>query len=461
MNLPCRFLHLAPGVAALPAVSSHSGLPSMPSKVLLKPMSECLKHRVNLRAMVLSALMVLSQPVAAMDQLVDGVPLPPDAKAASMAESEPAVQRQWAGAWVGAWGGKLKHILLVESVAEDGIARVVYSIGDNPFFGIRRAWSRHKATVSGRSLTIAEAGFSATYDLTDGGILKATYARGNSSSQTTMARVDFVALTKPGAVVDWTRGKSELLQTDLVEGGKPIRLEVVVFKPPGEGPFPLAVINHGSTGRGNNPALFTETWFDVGLADFLNERGWVVAFPQPRGRGKSDGLYDEGFSPERARGYTCDADIALAGADRALRDIGAAIAVLRRRPDVALSRILIGGQSRGGVLSVAYSGAHPEQIVAVINFVGGWVGDGCATAQVVNQSLFEQGARLNRPMLWLYGRRDPFYSVPHSRENFAAFQKAGGQGSFLEFDVPSGNGHDVIGHPQLWSSPIGDYLNSL
>src|SRR5215813_12655696 len=84
-----------------------------------------------------------------------------------------------------------------------------------------------------------------------------------------------------------TRERSELVATGLVEGGKPIRLEVVTFKPPGQGPFPLAVINHGSTGRGNNPALFTETWFNVGLADFLNQRGWMVAFPQRRGRGKS------------------------------------------------------------------------------------------------------------------------------------------------------------------------------
>jgi hypothetical protein len=61
------------------------------------------------------------------------------------------------------------------------------------------------------------------------------------------------------------------------------------------------VINHGSTGEGTDPTLFRNTWHDLGLADFLNERGWLVAFPQRRGRGKSDGLYDEGFSPERAR----------------------------------------------------------------------------------------------------------------------------------------------------------------
>ena len=416
---------------------------------------------LKLKPLVLLAFMVLSPPAAATDYLIDGVPLPPDAKVASMVEAESTMQQQWAGVWVGAWGGTLKHILLVESVAKDGKAGVVYSTGDSPFLGIRRAWSRYTATVSGRRLTIAEAGFSATYDLTDHEELKATYARGNIRSQATMMRADFVSLTKPGAVVDWIRGKSELLQTGLAEDGKLIRLEVVIFKPPGAGPFPLAVINHGSTGEGNNPALFTETWFDVGLADYLNDRGWIVAFPQRRGRGKSDGLYDEGFSAERTKGYTCDADRSLAGAERALRDIEAAIAELRRRPDVAPSRILIGGQSRGGVLAVAYSGAHPDQILAVINFVGGWAGERCATAKVINQMLFEQGARFNEPMLWLYGRRDSFYSSPHSRENFAAFEKAGGQGTFLEFDVPGGNGHYLIGHTPLWSAAVGDYLNKL
>jgi dienelactone hydrolase len=192
-----------------------------------------------------------------------------------------------------------------------------------------------------------------------------------------------------GHACECASGEIELLQTeaDLVEDGRPIRLEVVIFKPPGEGPFPLAVINHGSTGQGNNPDLFTETWSDVDLADFLNERGWIVAFPQRRGRGKSDGLYDEGLSADRTKGYTCDPDKSLPGADRALRDIGVAIASLRRRPEVALSRILIGGQSRGGVLSVVYAGAHPEQILGVINFVGGWVGDGCTTANVINETL--------------------------------------------------------------------------
>jgi len=398
-----------------------------------------------------------SPPAAASD--VDGVPLPRDIRVETITEAES--NARWLGAWVGSWDGILKHVLVVESVQADGSARVVYAIGDMPRFGIKREWSRHVAMIRGSRLTISDTGFSASYDLNDQGGLSASYARGKSVSHSAMTKADLTAITQPGAVIPWTRGKSEFLQTDLIESGQPVKLEVVMFYPTGSGPFPLAVFNHGSTGRGTDPALFRDTWFDLHLADFLNDRGWLVAFPQRRGRGKSDGLYDEGFSADRAKGYTCEVAVSLAGADRALEDIGAAMVALRRRPDVAPVRALIGGQSRGGVLSVAYAGMHPDQISGVINFVGGWMGTGCDTAARLNGSLFRRGARYDRPMLWLYGHHDPFYDIEHSRNNFAEFENSGGKGTFLEFDVPGGYGHGVIGSPALWRGPVADYLSSL
>jgi len=90
-----------------------------------------------------------------------------------------------------------------------------------------------------------------------------------------------------------------------------------------------------------------------------------------------------GTDPWSSRKIQCEADSQVElclryryGAQRcgsALTNIDAAIAVLRRRQDVAPGPVLIGGQSRGGVLSVAYAGMHPEQTLGVINFVGGWV----------------------------------------------------------------------------------------
>jgi hypothetical protein len=130
--------------------------------------------------------------------------------------------------------------------------------------------------VSGRRLTISEAGFSATYDLNDQDRLDAIYTRGEIVRDAAMTKTDFAALLEPDAVIPWTCGRSELLRTALIEDGKPVNLKVVIFRPNGVGPFPLAVFNHGSTGGGTNSALFTETLFDVGLADFLNNRGWIV-----------------------------------------------------------------------------------------------------------------------------------------------------------------------------------------
>jgi dienelactone hydrolase len=410
-------------------------------------------------ATIVLASLTFSQAHGAADLLVDGVPLPSDATVAT-ATAGAALQQQWGGVWVGAWGGILKHILVVESVGEDGTARVVYAVGDNPSIGVRRTWHRLEAQASVQTLRVLGAGFSASYDMAGDGSLKALFKRGDSVSRATMTRYDLASLTKPDAVVAWTRGKSEWLQTDLIEDGKPVRLEAMIFKPAGAGPLPLAVINHGSTGRGLDPKRFSYTWFNIDLADFLNERGWMVAFPQRRGRGKSDGLYDEGFGEDRKFGYTCNTPASLRGADRALGDIDAAVAALRRRQDVTPAPLLIGGQSRGGVLSVAYAGLHPEQIFGVINFVGGWLGEGCPTASDVNQTLFERGAPYGRPTIWLYGRDDRFYSIAHSRANFAAFEKAGGQGTFFEFGVPRNQGHYVIGHPELWSSVIDNYLKS-
>ncbi|MDI1285534.1 MAG: alpha/beta hydrolase [Reyranella sp.] len=414
----------------------------------------------GLHGLVLLAFLVLAPSAVAADLVVDGVPLPSDAKVA--ATTPGGAFEQWKQAWVGLWSNRIKHILIVEAVEADGAARVVYAIGDNARAGRPASWRRADATISGSTLHVRIAQYMASYDMAGDGGLNARFELGTFTDRAEMTKADMASLTRPDARVAWLRGGTfEFLQTGLVEDGKPVRLEAVVFRPDGPGPFPLAVINHGSTGRGTNETSFTETWSSTLLARFLNDRGWIVAFPQRRGRGKSDGLYDEGFAPNRKAGYSCNAEISLGGADRALADVEAAISVLMQRPDVAKAPILIGGQSRGGVLSIAYAGMHPGQIAGVVNFVGGWLSEGCPGSIAVNRALFERGASFDRPTIWLYGQHDTFYSIPFSRENFAAFENAGGKGQFLEFEAPAGQGHFVMGRPALWSGPLEDYLKSL
>ncbi len=392
--------------------------------------------------------------IAKMNIVIDGVPLPADVSPLTANPND----FPFAGTWIGQWDGMLKTILVVESINHEGKVKVVYAIADNPIAGIKATWFRYDAEIVDRVLTMFGKGFTASFELSQTGRLKATFGAGYSFGILKRHSID--ELTQANINIIWNSGTSQLLHTDLMEDGKAVSLEAVIFKPAGEGPFPLAVVNHGSTGIGNNPSAYSETWTNPWFAEILNEQGWLVAFPQRRGRGKSQGLYDEGFGADRSKGYTCEAGLSLTGADRALKDIQAAVDTLRRRTDVNNDPILIAGNSRGGILSIAYAGLYPNQTKAAINFVGGWISDNCNTADQINKTLFEKGSSFPHETLWLYGKNDNFYSMHHSRQNFTAFQKSGGKGRFLEATVAGdNNGHWLMSIPPLWQTHVLNYLS--
>ena len=253
----------------------------------------------------------------------------------------------------------------------------------------------------------------------------------------------------------------ERAPTPFVEDGETISLEVVIYRPVAEGRYPALVFNHGSTGNGSDPSLFGLTFTSKAVASFFVDRGWIVVFPQRRGRGASDGLYDEGFTADRS-GYSCNFDRATAGADRALDDLDAVTDWLRGRADVDTTRMLVGGTSRGGILSVAFLPRRPDVYLGAINFVGGWIGEGCGDFRDINRNLFVRGAAFPGETLWIYGANDSFYSLSHSRNNFDAYTAAGGVGEFHTFTrAPGLNGHFVLNDPHLWQDAIDDYLGRL
>ena len=238
-----------------------------------------------------------------------------------------------------------------------------------------------------------------------------------------------------------------------------ISLEVVLFKPLAEGRYPAVVFHHGSTGDGSDPSRFGNTFYNKPVAHYFVERGWIVVFPQRRGRGQSDGLYDEGFKPDRS-GYSCEKDLALGGAAHALEDLNVITDWLRNRADVDTTQLLIGGTSRGGILSVAHAAERPDVYRATINFVGGWIAEGCGDYRSINRTLFVNGAAFPGPSLWLYGANDSFYSLTYSRSNFDAFTLAGGLGSMSELTRSPGlNGHFIINDPSLWEPVLDDFLD--
>ena len=87
------------------------------------------------------------------------------------------------------------------------------------------------------------------------------------------------------------------------------------------------------------------------------------------------------------------------------------------------------------------------------------MGTRCVNASPINQALFTRGGRYPGEMLWLYGDGNPFYPLSHSRENFSAFQAAGGKEAFHDLTPPSGaNGHQISRYPDRWRLLVEDYL---
>jgi hypothetical protein len=81
------------------------------------------------------------------------------------------------------------------------------------------------------------------------------------------------------------------------------------------------------------------------------------------------------------------------------------------------------------------------------------------TADAINPVTFKRGAAFPQPTLWLYGEKDSYYAIAHSRKNFEAFTEAGGKGSFKSFDLEPGmNGHMLYTQPALWGPAVEAYL---
>ena len=117
-------------------------------------------------------------------------------------------------------------------------------------------------------------------------------------------------------------------------------MRTTVFRPQGSGPFPLAVINHGTTQNEIRRAGYRLPQYTV-LTEWLVARGYAVAVPQRPGHGETGGPYYE------AQGGCANADFAKAG-QGAASSIEAAIDYLSRQAFVRKTGTVAFGHSASG-----------------------------------------------------------------------------------------------------------------
>src|SRR6202045_1597772 len=137
----------------------------------------------------------------------------------------------------------------------------------------------------------------------------------------------------------------------------------VLFRPPGDGPFRLALIAHASTQNVLRRAQMPQPEYRA-LAAWLVERGFAVLVPERPGHGAAGGKY-----LEDQRG--CDeADYSRSGYATA-DSIKAALGYLREQPFVRQDGTVIVGLSAGAWGALALAGENPKGVSAIIAFAPG------------------------------------------------------------------------------------------
>jgi dienelactone hydrolase len=357
------------------------------------------------------------------------------------------------GAWAGRWGEDLRHALIVEAVEPSGRARVVYALGDSPMMAMGRNWARREGMITAGVLKVQGFG-TPTYRL-DGERLFGTFVSPQGhESVALLSRIDASTLSR---LYDADTVPLAGERVFLPHARLPIRLEARLFRPRGNGPAPLAIINHGS-------ATGSDLHLSLGMPEialWLRDLGYVVLVPMRRGRGHSEGEYGEWDDViDQADGSVLDI---APGVEQAVEDLESTMRFAKTLPFVAAGPALLLGQSRGGFLAVVFAGRKPEAVAGVVNFVGGWMGGSPARLKF-NTPWFEAagreaGARVQQ--LWLYGDRDSYYNEAHIRANHSAFVAAGGRAEFHFYkDVP-GNGHYLRAVPRLWRETATAFVRGL
>jgi dienelactone hydrolase len=153
-----------------------------------------------------------------------------------------------------------------------------------------------------------------------------------------------------------------------------LNIEAYLYKPEGQGPFPLVIYNHGS--RSGQERVEIPFRF---IAAVLVPQGYAVLVPERRGYGKSDGqTYDEevqGDTGDRMmQRFREEASDVLAGLDY-LKKGGASADSDRFRPTPAISpidfrRVALMGWSHGGVVSLL-AASERREFVALVDQAGG------------------------------------------------------------------------------------------
>ncbi|EKS33991.1 alpha/beta hydrolase family protein [Afipia clevelandensis] len=221
----------------------------------------------------------------------------------------------------------------------------------------------------------------------------------------------------------------------------------VLFRPPGKGPFRIAVIAHASTQNRLARAQMPQPEYPA-LAAALVAKGFAVLIPQRLGHGKTGGPYLEDQEG-------CDNAEYTMSARTTAEEIATALAFIRAQSFARKDASVIVGHSAGGWGALALTDRSPKDMSAIVVFAPGRGGRKddransiCAPDKLIAAAKeFGEDARV--PVTWLVADNDSFFPPAFSKQMADAFTEAGdGKVAFQILPAFGKEGH--------WLAEAGD-----
>lgn len=246
--------------------------------------------------------------------------------------------------------------------------------------------------------------------------------------------------------------RDEIVQVPLKDGLFTVKLTTRIYAPPGDGPFPLVVINHGKA-PGNAALQKDESYYFQAL-EFVR-RGYVVIVPTREGFGSSGGSY-----------LKTNCNVGDAARNWAI-SVQAAIDYARKLPYVDGTHIVVIGQSQGGITTVALGELNLPGVLGIGNFAGGSREDRCPGWQdALVRDYRSFGSHSKVPALFLYGDNDSYWGNGElSKQFFEAYREGNPNTQYVDEGVfSSGDSHMVFHRyngESIWLQPVGRFFESL
>ncbi len=210
-----------------------------------------------------------------------------------------------------------------------------------------------------------------------------------------------------------------------------IDLETTIYKPDGDGPFPIAVINHG---KSPGDPKFQGRYRPALAARYFLQRGYAVVVPMRQGFSKSGGLYVGGGCNVESNGRA------------QAEDVKGVLDYVTQQSWADKDRIVILGQSHGGWTTLAFGPLNYPGVKALVNFAGGLRQESCiAWENNLAKGAADYGGQTRLPSLWFYGDNDSFFKTETYRAMFDKYTAAGGPAQLVAFGTFGADAHSMFG----------------